>query len=162
MGEDDDDDDDLWDDIGVSTEALEKEVAIEVLGDVVTHACGPAEIQEYLEKAIEMISPLAEHTYEGCRKAAIGTLWRSYARVRQLMEEETGTSWEPGFPKLTTTVTLVKLGEIVANATLQSWAEESDRYVFYISILFISFHSLLDDEYLGVIPSSLRRENRGC
>ena len=135
MEDEDEDDDDLWDDIGVSTAALEKEVAIEVLGDVVTHACGPSEIQEYLEKAIEMISPLAEHTYEGCRKAAIGTLWRSYARVWLLMEEETGSNWEPGFPpKQTPTVTLVKLGEIVANATLQSWAEESDRYVDSLSL----------------------------
>ncbi|KAH8896684.1 importin beta-4 subunit-like protein [Thozetella sp. PMI_491] len=128
--DDDDDDEDLWDDIGVSPQALEKEVAIEVLGDVISHACGPAEIQEYLEKAIEMVSPLAEHTYEGCRKAAIGTLWRAYARVWQLMEEETKTSWEPGYPpKQTPTTTLVKLGEIVTNATLQSWAEESDRGV---------------------------------
>lgn len=137
--EEDEDDEDDWDDIGVSPEALEKEVAIEILGDVITYACGGPEIATYLEKAIEMISPLAEHSYEGCRKAAIATLWRSYARVWQLMEEETGTNWEAGLPlKQQPTVTLVKLGEIVAKATLQTWNEEADRYV----LVFPSFSLL--------------------
>ncbi|KAK0617607.1 armadillo-type protein [Immersiella caudata] len=126
----DDDDDEDWDDIGISQEALEKEVAIEILGDVITYACSGDEIAMYLEKAIEMISPLVEHTYEGCRKAAIATLWRSYARVFQLMEEETGASWEPGLPlKEAPTQTLVKLGEIVSKATLQVWHEDADRSV---------------------------------
>ncbi|KAK3938538.1 armadillo-type protein [Diplogelasinospora grovesii] len=126
----DEDDTDDWEDLAVSAEALEKEVAIEILGDVLTHACSGAEVTQYLEKAIEMISPLAEHPYEGCRKAALSTLWRAYARVWQLMEEETGSSWEPGFPpKQTPSVTLVKLGEIVSQATLQIWGEDGDRAV---------------------------------
>ncbi|KAK3303754.1 armadillo-type protein [Chaetomium strumarium] len=126
----DDDEDDDYEDFGVSIEALEKEVAIEILGDVITYACGTHEITEYLEKAIESISPLAEHSYEGCRKAAVATLWRSYARVWQLMEQETGTNWEPGLPlKQQPTVTLVKLGEIVSKATLALWHEEGDRSV---------------------------------
>jgi hypothetical protein len=125
-----DDEDEDWDDIGISPEALEKEVAIEILGDVITYACSGEEIAAYLEKAVEMISPLVEHTYEGCRKAAIATLWRSYARVFQLMEEETGSSWEPGLPlKVQPTQTLVKLGEIVSKATLSVWHEEADRSV---------------------------------
>lgn len=126
----DDDEDDDYDGIGVSPEALEKEVAIEILGDVISHACDTQDIAKYLEKAIEKVSPLAEHSYEGCRKAAVATLWRSYARVWQLMEQETGTSWEPGLPlKQTPTVTLVKLGEIVSKATLALWHEDADRYV---------------------------------
>jgi hypothetical protein len=126
----DDEDEDDYEDFGVSIEALEKEVAIEILGDVITYACGTQEISEYLEKAIESISPLAEHSYEGCRKAAVATLWRSYARVWQLMEQETGSSWEPGLPlKQSPTTTLVKLGEIVSKATLALWHEEADRYV---------------------------------
>ncbi|KAK0707249.1 armadillo-type protein [Lasiosphaeris hirsuta] len=127
---DDDDEDEDWEDIGVSPEALEKEVAIEILGDVITYACGGAEITQYLEKAIEMIAPLSEHIYEGCRKASIATLWRAYARVWQLMEEETGSTWEPGLPlKQPATVTLIKLGEIVSKATLAVWHEDSDRSV---------------------------------
>ncbi|KAK1759823.1 armadillo-type protein [Echria macrotheca] len=128
--EDDDDDDSDWDDVGTSSEALEKEVAVEILGDIITHACGIQEISTYLEKAIEMIAPLAEHDYEGCRKAAISTLWRSYARVWQLYEEETGSSWEPGLPlKQQPTPILLNLGDIVVKATLQNWPVESDRSV---------------------------------
>ncbi|KAK3315875.1 armadillo-type protein [Apodospora peruviana] len=127
---DDEEDDEDWEDYGPSPEALEKEVAIEILGDIITHACGGAEIKEYLKKAIEMISPLSEHSYEGCRKATIATLWRAYARVWQLMEEETGASWEPGLPlKQTPDAALVELGTIVSSATLHLWHEEADRAV---------------------------------
>ncbi|KAK7735508.1 hypothetical protein SLS63_003978 [Diaporthe eres] len=125
-----DEDDDDWGDYGVTPEAMEKEVAIEVLGDVVTHACGLAEISQYLEKALENITPLVEHSYEGCRKAAISTLWRSYARVYELFEEQTGTKWEAGFPpKQAPSESLIKLGEIVSAATLKLWPDETDRNV---------------------------------
>ncbi|KAK4228680.1 armadillo-type protein [Podospora fimiseda] len=129
--EEEGDDEDDWDDIGISAEALEKEVAVEILGDIITYACGPAEISQYLEKAIEMISPLNEHSYEGCRKTTISTLWRSYARVWQLMEAEAGGShWEPGLPlKQTPSTTLLKLGEIVSKATRAIWHQENERAV---------------------------------
>jgi hypothetical protein len=122
------DEEEGWEDSVVPAEAYEKEVAIEILGDIITHACGTEEVKKYLEKVVEEIAPMAEHSYGGCRKAAIATLWRAYARVWQLMEEETGSSWEPGLPpKQATTPALVSLGEIVASATLQMWSEESDR-----------------------------------
>ncbi|KAK4168149.1 armadillo-type protein [Cladorrhinum sp. PSN259] len=128
--EEEGDDEDEWDDIGVTPEALEKEVAVEILGDIITYACGTQEIAQYLEKAIEMISPLNEHSYEGCRKTTVSTLWRSYARVWQLMEQESGSSWEPGLPlKQTPSVTLTKLGEIVSKATRAIWHQENDRSV---------------------------------
>jgi hypothetical protein len=124
----DEEEDDSEDTLAITNGALEKEVAIEVIGDIITHACGATEVKEYLEKVVEMIVPLAEHSYEGCRKAALSTLWRAYARVWQLMEEETGSQWEPGFPpKQTPTAMLVKLGEIVAKATLQVWIEDGER-----------------------------------
>ncbi|ETS78179.1 hypothetical protein PFICI_10241 [Pestalotiopsis fici W106-1] len=125
----DDDDDDDWDDImGISQAAMEKEVAVEVLGDVISHAKDKS--VPYLEKAIELISPLVEHNYEGCRKAAISTLWRTYACVWQIMEEQTGQKWSPGLPlSFETPSHLAKLGEVVATATLQLWLEESDRDV---------------------------------
>lgn len=125
--DDDDDDDSDWDDIvGVSQAAMEKEVAIEVLGDVITNAKDKS--VPYLEKAIELITPLAEHTYEGCRKAAISTLWRTYACVWQIMEQQSGQKWQPGLPlNFEPPANLVKLGEVVVNATLQVWQDESDR-----------------------------------
>lgn len=125
----DDDDDDDWDDIiGVSAAAMEKEVAVEVLGDVITHA--KERSAPYIEKAVEIITPLAEHTYEGCRKAAISTLWRTYACVWQVMESTTGQKWQPGLPlKSQPAAQIAKLGEVVATATLQLWQDESDRDV---------------------------------
>lgn len=141
--EEEGDDEDEWDDVGISAEALEKEVAVEILGDIITYACGTAEISQYLEKAIEMIAPLNEHSYEGCRKTTISTLWRSYARVWQLMEQESGSSWEPGLPlKQQPNVTLVKLGEIVSKATRAIWHQDNERYVkvpiyLKVSLLFM-------------------------
>jgi importin-4 len=127
---DDDDDESDWDDIiGVSAAAMEKEVAIEVLGDVITHAKDKS--VPFIEKAVELITPLAEHTYEGCRKAAISTLWRTYACVWQIMEQHTGSKWQPGLPpNFEPAANVIKLGEVVANATLQLWQDEADRYVF--------------------------------
>lgn len=150
-GMDDDEEDDDWEDGIVSSEALEKEVAIEVLGDVISNACGPQEVQKYLEQAIEKIAPLVEHSYDGCRKAAICTLWRAYARVWQLMEQETGSSWEPGFPpKSAPTPVLVKLGEIVATATLAVWSEESDRYVISLPPFQFLLPSLIDSMMITI------------
>jgi importin-4 len=128
MDDDDDEDDEDWEDFVGSAEAMEKEVAIEILGDVISHACGQEEVAQYLEKAVEISKNLIDHPYEGIRKAAVSTLWRSYARVWQLMEEETGAKWQPGFPPNNKpTPLLVKLGEMVAKPTLPLWLEESDR-----------------------------------
>ncbi|KAI1655979.1 ARM repeat-containing protein [Daldinia decipiens] len=123
----DDDDDDDWDDlVGVSAQAFEKEIALEVLGDVIYAA--KERSTPYIEKAIELVAPFAEHSYEGCRKTSIGTLWRTYACVWEVMEKQTGRKWEPGFPlKLEPVANIAKLGEIVSTATLHIWPDESDR-----------------------------------
>lgn len=147
--DDEEDDDDEWGDYGVSPEAMEKEVAIEVLGDVITHACGLAEVGQYLEKALEQITPLVEHTYEGCRKAAISTLWRAYARVYELMEEQTGQKWEPGFPPQQVPKELAHLGEIVSAATQKLWPDEPDRYVYFCFFLSLSLY----DEHHALYPA---------
>jgi len=125
----DDDDDDDWDDlVGVSAQALEKEIALEVLGDVVY--ASKAKSAPYIEKAVELVAPFAEHSYEGCRKTAIGTLWRTYSCVWEVMEEQTGQKWQPGLPlNFEPIPNIVKLGEIVTTATMQIWQDESDRYV---------------------------------
>ncbi|KAI2470165.1 ARM repeat-containing protein [Annulohypoxylon bovei var. microspora] len=127
--DDDDDDDDDWDDmVGVSAQAFEKEIALEVLGDVIYAA--KEKSTPYIEKTIELVAPFVEHNYEGCRKTAIGTLWRSYACVWAVMETQTGLKWEPGLPlNFTLLPNIAKLGEIVTTATLHLWAEEADRDV---------------------------------
>ncbi|ERT02466.1 hypothetical protein HMPREF1624_00765 [Sporothrix schenckii ATCC 58251] len=126
--DDDDDDDDDW--ANIDSEAEEKEVAIEVLGDIISNACGEEEMQEFLEKAVSAAVDLTEHHYGGVRKAAVGMLWRSYARVWQLTEESTGSKWQPGFPpKAAPTPLLTKLAEMVVRPTLDLWTDEAERDV---------------------------------
>ncbi|KAI1134222.1 importin beta-4 subunit-like protein [Hypoxylon sp. FL0543] len=123
----DDDDDDDWDDlVGVSAQAFEKEIALEVLGDVIYAA--KEKSAPYIEKTVELVAPFAEHSYEGCRKTALGTLWRTYACVWEVMEKQTGRKWEPGLPlKVEPIPNIAKLGEIVSTATLHVWPDEADR-----------------------------------
>jgi hypothetical protein len=124
MGEDDGSE---WDDLSaVTAVALEKEVAVEVLGDVLSHT--RKNFMPYFEKTIETTVGLVEHSYEGVRKAAIGTLWRAYACLWALMEDHTGEKWTPGLPlKSQPSQELIKLGEVVTSATLSVWDDEVDR-----------------------------------
>lgn len=126
------DDDDAWDDLddftGATAVALQQEVAIEVLGDVITESCSLEEIKTYLESTLTKLTPLADHSFEGCRKAAISTLWRSYARVWKLMEKQ---PWKPGAPKDNPIPdpALAHIGKLVVQATLSVWPDEAERYV---------------------------------
>ena len=121
-----DDEEDAEDAMGVSAQALEKEMAIEVLGDIISHACDAQQLETYLEKSIDMVAPLVEHTYEGIRKASLGFLYRAYARLFQLTEETTGQKWDSD-PPLQPTEAINKLGDIVTQATASIWEEETDR-----------------------------------
>ncbi|RDW75125.1 hypothetical protein BP6252_06267 [Coleophoma cylindrospora] len=125
--EDDGDDDEDWDDLsGVTAVALEKEIAVEVIADVLSHT--RQNFIPYLEKTIETVMGLVEHSYEGVRKTAIATLWRAYACLWALMEDHTGSKWTPGLPPTTQpTQELIKLGEVVATATLSVWEDEIDQ-----------------------------------
>lgn len=124
-----DEDGDDWDDLtAVTAVALEKEVAVEVLGDVLSHT--RQNFMSYFEKTVETVVGLVEHNYEGVRKAAIGTLWRAYACLWALMEDHTGNKWVPGLPlKFPPSEELNKLGEVVTSATLSLWDDEVDRAV---------------------------------
>ncbi|TGO18184.1 hypothetical protein BPAE_0392g00010 [Botrytis paeoniae] len=126
---DDDDDDEDWDDLtAVTAVAMEKEVAVEVIGDILTHT--RQHYMPYFERTIEAISPLVEHSYEGVRKTAISTMWRSYACLYSMMEDKTGTKWTPGLPLAAEpTPELVRMGEIVTTATMSLWEDEYDRGV---------------------------------
>ncbi|KAK2062026.1 ARM repeat-containing protein [Colletotrichum caudatum] len=123
-----------WEDLdefaGVTAVALEQEIALEVLGDVITHSCGADAIRQYLGDAMGKVAPLADHPYDGARKAAISTLWRSYARVWQLFEESTGTKWQAGFPpKQQPDEVILNLGQMVVDATKGAWQEDTERNV---------------------------------
>lgn len=123
----DSDDEDDWDDLGAVTGvAMEKEIAVEVLGDVLTHTKG--KYLPYMEKTIEVTVPLLDHSFEGVRKSAVSTLWRAYACLWGLAEDNGMAKWQSGLPvKVAPTVDLKKLGDLVMKGTLALWEEEMDR-----------------------------------
>ncbi|OAA80764.1 karyopherin Kap123 [Akanthomyces lecanii RCEF 1005] len=132
-GADEDDWADLEDfeDLGaVTAVALEQEIALDVLGDVIANSCNSSNLETYTEKTIEKITPFAEHTYEGCRKSAISTLWRIYTRVFQIWETNAGVKWEPGMPpKHTPPASIVSIGQALQQTTNNLWAEDGERSV---------------------------------
>lgn len=124
-----DEDDEDWDDFGtVTAVAMEKEIAVEVVGDVLSHAKG--QFLPYFQQSLEVVLGLIEHTFEGVRKSAIGTLWRAYACLWELAEGNGMAKWKAGLPlQVQATEDLVKLGTLVMTATMSIWQEEIDRYV---------------------------------
>lgn len=128
IGDDDEDDED-WDDLGaVTAVAMEKEIAVEVVGEVLSNTGSKA--LPYLQKCLEEVFPLIEHTYEGVRKAAICSIWRSYASLFALTEAdaEGKAKWQPGLPlKVPVSGDVEKLGQLVMTATLSIWHNEVDR-----------------------------------
>ena len=131
-------DEDDWDDITATTPlSLEKEIAVEVIGDLVTHT--RSSFLPYFEKTIETVMPLAEHPYEGVRKSTISTLHRSYAMLFAIAEESGQMpKWQPGLPvQVQPAKEVKKFGEILMTATMKMWTEEDDRYV---SKIFLSFN----------------------
>ncbi|KAF9885257.1 hypothetical protein FE257_000617 [Aspergillus nanangensis] len=123
-----DEDEDAWDDITATTPlSLEKEIAVEVIGDLVTHT--KTAFLPYFEKTIETVMPLADHPYEGVRKSTISTLHRSYAMLFSIAEESGQMpKWQAGLPlKVEPAKEVKKFGEILMTATLKMWTEEDDR-----------------------------------
>ncbi|KAL8704513.1 MAG: hypothetical protein Q9201_002322 [Fulgogasparrea decipioides] len=125
MGDDDGDDSDWADLQTITAVAQEKEIAVEVVGDILTHVT--RHYIPYIDKTMEIVLPLTEHSYEGVRRAAIATLYRLYAAVWALQPEEI-QKWKPGLPlQQKPTDEVVKLGEIITTATIALWGEEEDR-----------------------------------
>lgn len=129
--------DDDWDDIedledfdAVTAVALEQEIALDVLGDVISNSCNSSNLEKYVEQTLAKVTPFAEHTYQGCRKTAISTLWRTYARVFQVWEEGSGVKWEAGFPaKQAPPASLVAMSQALHKATASIWVEDAERSV---------------------------------
>lgn len=123
-----DGDEDDWDDLTtVGPIALEKEIAIEVLGDVISNT--KSAYLPYFEKTIEVIMPLCEHAYEAIRKATISTLHRAYAALWDVsIEAGQMENWKAGLPlQVQPSAELTKYGEVLMTATLQVWEDEDDR-----------------------------------
>ena len=163
------DDDDDWNDLELGTAsavAMEKEIAVEVLGDVLTHAKGT--FLPYMEKTIELTIPMLDHGYEGIRKSAVSTLWRAYACLWGLAEDRGMENWQPGLPvKVQPTAELSKLGKLVMTGTLALWEEEADRYD--ASFLLISavmeatmMSKLCYTQLTQMVNDQVLRKLRGC
>ena len=120
-------DDEAWDELtGATAVAMEKEIALDVIADVISHTRN--KYLPYLEKTIELVLGLVEHSYEGVRKSAVGTLWRAYATLWSICEDGQMKKWEPGFPvKVRPTQELAKLADMAMTATLSIWGDESER-----------------------------------
>jgi hypothetical protein len=142
--DDDSDDDDLdiedmdeWDDDfeAVTAVAAEKEISVEVLGDILSHSKDKG--LPYFEKSVEIVLVLVEHSYEGVRKEAISTLWRAYATLWDICESSGAMApWEAGIPlKVKPTVELEKLAQVAMKATLSLYEDDIDRYVIMLSSL---------------------------
>ena len=140
---------DEWDDIenledfdAVTAIANEQEIAIDALGDVISNSCDGPKLEKYAEKSIEELIPFTEHTYEGCRKNAISTLWRIYSRVFQVWEENSGSKWQPGLPPNPTPPgSIAKIAQALHKTTMTIWTDDSDRYVLLLifGFLFLFF-----------------------
>lgn len=129
---DPEDDEDAWDDITATTPlSLEKEIAVEVIGDLVTHT--KSSYLPYFEKTIETVMPLAEHPYEGVRKSTISTMHRSYAMLFAIAEESGQMpKWKAGLPlQVEPPKEVKKFGDILMTTTVKMWMEEDDRYVSF-------------------------------
>ncbi|KAL1955720.1 hypothetical protein VTO42DRAFT_8192 [Malbranchea cinnamomea] len=120
------DEEDDWQDMSTVTPvALEKEIAVEVIGDIITHTKDA--YLPFFEKTIEQVLPLAEHPYDGVRKATISTLHRAYATLWQICEESGKMEkWLPGKSMTQPPDEIKKFGEILMTATIKMWAGEED------------------------------------
>ena len=121
-------DEDIWDELtAVNAIALEKEVAAEVMGEVLSH-CKRGYLP-YIERTVEVLSLKLQHPYEGVRKASVSTLWRAYATFWQISEEEGKMGkWVPGIPLVVRpTEDLEKFGALVMTATINLLKDEHDR-----------------------------------
>ncbi|KAK5946323.1 hypothetical protein PMZ80_000465 [Knufia obscura] len=153
-----DDEDSDWNDLTTVTPlALEKEIAIEVIGDVVGNT--KTAYMPYFEKTIEKLLPLVEHSYENVRKAAFSTLHRAYAALYEVQEESGAQQkWQPGLPlKVKPVNELEKLAELVMTATLTSWPDEEDTAVVSTTAQSLSENLKMAGPFLVANPDHLRQ-----
>ncbi|KAI9712817.1 MAG: hypothetical protein M1820_001439 [Bogoriella megaspora] len=121
------DDEEDWDDLETANAvAMEKEIAVEVIGEVISAT--RSKYLSFFQTTIEEVLPLMDHSYEGIRKTAIVTLWRGYVMLWELAEKNGMEKWKPGLPlQVEPTAELTKLGTLVMTGTLAVWQEEEDR-----------------------------------
>ncbi|KAK7204096.1 armadillo-type protein [Myxozyma melibiosi] len=115
-----------WNNITINSAlAIEKEIAIDVLGDFA--AGTKTAFLPYMEEASQLMLGLVSHFYEGIRKAAIGSLWQTVGVVYNISNPP---KWQPGLPvKVPVAESVTTYSEMVMKATLEAFDEEDDRSV---------------------------------
>ena len=124
----DEDDDDDWDDLQTLTPiAMEKEIAIEVLGDVVSNTS--TAFLKFYPQTIEKLLSMVDHPAENVRKATISTLHRAYAALWEISEEKGQMQkWKPGLPlQVEPSNELKTFALALMDKTLDVWTEEDDQ-----------------------------------
>ena len=149
----DDDVEDGWDDLdditAVSAVAMEKEIAVEVVGDILAET--RSKFIPYLDKVVQVVLELCEHSYEGVRKSAVVTLCRAYEMLWEMAESQGMAKWQPGIPlQVEPPADLRKFGGVVMQAILKTWRDEMDRYVLS---LFLTPTPSQQDDTLSLIPA---------
>ena len=122
------DEEDSWDESpAVTAVTIEKEFALVVIGDILTHT--GRDYLSHVKETIENVKLLAEHFYTGVRRSAVVTLLRTYALMWDHQGEQ-ASKWEPGLPlKVRPSDEIMRVGDTVMQATLHVWQYEEDRYV---------------------------------
>lgn len=117
-----------WNNITVNSAlAIEKEIAIDVIGDL---AAGTKQAYlPYMEESSKLLLDMVPHFYEGIRKAAIGSLWQTVGVVYNISNPP---KWQAGIPaKVPVAESVTVYSEMVMKATLEALDDEDDRYVHF-------------------------------
>ncbi|EPS41532.1 hypothetical protein H072_4538 [Dactylellina haptotyla CBS 200.50] len=128
---DDEEDDDSWEDLAaVTAVSLEKEVAVDAIGEIISH-CTDVIPPEQLKKSVDTLVDKLSHMYEGVRRATIDTLWRTYAAYWSSQTKKgVNPRWEPGLPlKVQPAADLQALGNLLMTRTLAVCLQETEREV---------------------------------
>ncbi|KAK6539074.1 hypothetical protein TWF694_010615 [Orbilia ellipsospora] len=131
IADDDEDDGDSWEDLAaVTAVSLEKEVAVDAIGEIISH-CTDVIPPEKLKRSVDTLVEKLGHMYEGVRRATVDTLWRTYAAYWSAQTKKgVNPRWEPGLPlKVQPTTDLQALGNLLMTSTLALCLQETEREV---------------------------------
>ncbi|KAG1647193.1 hypothetical protein G6F44_000087 [Rhizopus delemar] len=122
-GDDDDDDDDAFK--FSSSIADEKEFAADALGEIFEST--QAHFLPYVESAVQELTELSGHLFDGVRKAVVGSLF-SFLKTFYLMSGS--EEWQAGLPvSYPVSDNVQNMIKVVIPTILTLWKEEDDKMV---------------------------------
>ena len=106
--------------------AEEKETAIEALGVIFENASQP--FAPYLEKMIQIVQELCDHSHEGVRRACIGTFFRVVTAMWKTYYKD--MEWASGLPvQYQVDNNVAHMIKIVMDEAIKTYDEEEDKNV---------------------------------